>query len=266
MCRDPFLACLEEFGYSVVRLPIADLDPLELLVRRGDDLERFGRLTTVFDSGNLAALPRVRRDCPAASISGRRTGRLEVGAGLSLLGSVIAAMGGSRIGIEDTYHAAHCLTFEFREVTEDRAELAAVDRWLAAACLRNRATSAAALIDEDALYVTTAVIRSRSLTVEAHDEQGAAVSFDIPALAHAADGRMQVTGDADNAAAITYTGRAPLAFGFRAIRLRYRDGRYMGFEPLAPADAALRRLGPAPGAPPAGDPPRALPKRNRRRA
>jgi hypothetical protein len=266
MCRDPFLAGLEEFGYSVVRLPVSDLEPLELLRRDGDDLERFGRLTTVFEPRDPVGRPRVTRGRPAASISGRRTGRIEVGAGLSLLGGVIAAMGGSRIGIEDTYHAARGITFEFREVTEDRAELAALDRWLASARLRDRAASAAALVEAGTLYVTTVVIRSRSLTVEAHDEQGAALSVEAPALAHAADGRVHVSHDADNAAAVTYTGRVPLAFGFRAVRLHYRHGRYAGSEPLDAGDAGLRILRRAPGAPSGAGAPRARPKLDRRRA
>ena len=68
MCRDPFLSCLEDFGYCVVRLPAADLDPLQLLLRRGDDLERLGRLSTALVPGPHVALPHVTRGQPAASL------------------------------------------------------------------------------------------------------------------------------------------------------------------------------------------------------
>ncbi len=242
MCSDPFLACLEEFGYSVIRLPVADLEPLELLLRRGDDLERFGRLATVFVRKAPAGPPRITRRRPAASISGRRTGHLDLGVGLSLLGGVIAAMGGSQIGLADTYRNARTITFEFRNVTEDRIELAALDAYLASARLSRRSAHVGSLLEDGNIYLTTSVIRSRSLTVEAHDERGAAVSVQVPALHQVADGHLSVSHDADNTAAVTYTGRTPLAFGFRAVRLFYDDGRYTGFEPLNAGDAALRRF------------------------
>jgi hypothetical protein len=243
MCRDPFLTCLSEFGYSIVRLPVADLDPLEMLVRRGDEFERFGRLSTLVEPGAAASVLLVARSRPAPSISGRRTGTLDLGLGLSLLGGVIAAMGGSRIGLDTTYRAARTITFEFGGVIEDRVELAALDRYLAGARLDRNAPETAALLADERLSVATSVIRSRSLTVEARDEDGAAVAVDVPALVHAAGGRLSVTHAGDDTAAVTYSGRTPLAFGFRAVRLRYDGGRYAGFDPIEPGEAGLRRIG-----------------------
>jgi hypothetical protein len=242
MCRDPFLSCLEDFGYCVVRLPDADLDPLQLLLRRGDDMERLGRLSTVLVPGPHVALPHVTRGQPAASISGRRTGHLDVGVGLSLLGGVIAAMGGSQIGIDDTYRAAHTITFKFRDVIEDSVEPAALDQWLADASISRRSVHVGSLLEAGDVYATTAVIRSRSLTVEARDEQGATLSVQVPALEHVANGRLTVSQAADNTAAVVYSGKTPLAFGFRAVRLFYDDGRYTGFEALDAGEAGLRRL------------------------
>jgi hypothetical protein len=242
MCRDPFLTCLREFGYSVVRFPVADLEPLHLLFRRGDDFERFGRLATILAPGAQAVLPRVERDRPAPSISGRRTGRLDAGVGLSLLGGVVAAMGGSRLGLDEAYGEASDLTFEFREVTESRVELAALDRCLAAARLDRRAAQAAALLDAGDLYVTTAVVRCRALTVDAHDSGGASLSVDLPALERLAGGHLSVAHDAEDEAAVTYAGATPLAFGFRAVRPLCEGWRFTGFEALDPGEAGLRRI------------------------
>ena len=246
MCRDPFLSSLADYGYSVVRLPMADLAPLQMLLRRGDDLDRLGRLSTVLLPGRPPGLPRVARDRRAASVSGRRTGGLDVAVGLSLLGGVIAAMGGSRAGLEDTYRSARTITFEFTDVTEDSVELAALDQCLSGARLNPRSAHLGALFDAGEVHVTTAVIRSRALTVDARDEQGAAVSVELPALAHVSGGRLTVSHSSDDSAAIVYTGRESLAFGFRAIRLFYEDGRYAGFEPLTPGKAGLRDIRPRP--------------------
>jgi hypothetical protein len=242
MCRDPFLSCLETFGYCVVRLPDTALDPLQLLVRRGDDMERLGRLSTVLVPGPHVAMPHVTRGRPAASISGRRTGHLEAGIGLSLLGGVIAAMGGSQIGLDDTYRAARTITFEFRDVIEDSVELAALDQWLADASLSRHSLHLSALLEAGDIHVTTGVIRSCSLTVEARDEQGAIISVQLPALAQVANGRLTVSQAADATAAVVYTGKTPLAFGFRAVRLIYDDGRYNGFEILEAGQAGVRQV------------------------
>jgi len=242
MCHDPFLSCLEASGYCVVRLPAADLEPLQLLLRIDDDLERLGRLSTVIAPGPHVGLPRVTRNRPAASISGRRTGDLDVGVGLSLLGGVIAAMGGSQIGLDDAYRAARTITFEFRNVAEDDVEVAALDQYLAGARVNRLSAHVAALLDTGDLYVTTAVVKSRSLTVEARDEDGVSVSLQVPTLQQLAGGRVAIGLAESGSSAIAYTGETPLAFGFRAVRLVYEEGRYCAFEPLKAGAAGIRRL------------------------
>ena len=240
-CRDPFLSCLKEFGYSVVRLPMADLAPLQLLMETGRDLERLGTLSTVLTPAPHVGLPRIRRGLPAPSISGRRTGNLDVSVGLSLLSGVIAAMGGSPIGLDDTYRLAHTITFEFRDVTEDSVEVVDLDQYLSGARVSRPSSHVAALLDADDLYVTTAVVKSRTLTVEARDERGGSLSVQLPALEHVTDGRVAITHAGDDSSAIVYTGTAPLGFGFRAVRLFYDAGRYSAFQALPAGEAALSR-------------------------
>jgi hypothetical protein len=243
MCHDPLLSCLEAFGYCVVRLPIADLAPLQLLLRLGDDLDRLGSLSGVFEAGSHVRLPHVTRHQPAASISGRRTGRLDVGVGLSLIGGVVAAMGGTQVGLDEAYRSARTLTFEFRDVTEDRIEVVDLDQYLAGARVSRRSAHIATLLDADALHVTTAVVKSRSLSVEARDEDGVSVSVHLPVLQQLAGGRVAISQSGDDASAIVYTGDTPLAFGFRAVRLFYDDGRYGAFAPLTAGEAGLRQGG-----------------------
>jgi hypothetical protein len=243
MCHDPFLSCLAAFGYCVVRLPMADLDPLQLLLRAGDDLDRLGSLPTVLEPGPHVGIPRAARGVPAPSISGGRTGRLDLGVGLSLLGGVVAAMGGSKVGLDEAYRAAHTLTFEFTDVTEDRVEIVDLDQYLTDARISRRSSHVAALLEAGEVYATTAVVRSRSLTVEARDENGASVSVQLPVLQQVAGGRLSVNQSGTGASTVVYAGDTPLGFGFRAVRLFYEDGRYCAFDPLAPGEAGLRTAG-----------------------
>jgi hypothetical protein len=240
-CSDPFVNSLKAFGYSMVRLPKADLAPLQLLLGGGRDLERLGDIATVLvASANLPA-PRIARDRPAASISGRRTGSLDASLGLSLLCGIVAAMGGSEVGLDQTYRSARTLTFEFREVTEDSVPVVELDQYLAGARIRVPSSHVASLLDADDLYVTTAVLRSRTLTVRAQDEQGASVAIQLPQVQQLVGGRLGVSWAGDAASALVYTGTHRLGFGFRAVRLFYEDGRFQAFRPLAPGAAALAR-------------------------
>jgi hypothetical protein len=243
MCHDPFLSCLEAFGYCVVRLPMADLAPLEMLLRSGDDLERLGSLATALEPRPGARLPRISRDRPAPTITGRRTGHLDVSVGLSLLGSVVAAMGGTQVGLDEAYRSAHTLTFEFRDVTEDRIEVVDLDQYLAGSRVSRRSAHIATLLDADDIYVTTAVVKSRSLGVDARDENGVSVSVQVPALQQLAAGRVAIGQSGETASTIVYTGDTPLAFGFRAVRLFYDGGRYGAFAPLPAGEAGLRHEG-----------------------
>src|SRR5690349_22455405 len=94
---DPFINALKSFGYNVVRLPKPDMQPLQILAKNGDNLERLGALTTLLVPGGAINQPKITSGTPVAPISGSRTGDLKIGLGLSILGNVIGAMGGSSL-------------------------------------------------------------------------------------------------------------------------------------------------------------------------
>src|SRR5687767_9055751 len=100
---DPFLTSLKSFGYSVIRLPRTDIQPLQVLVKEDIRLTRLGDLATILRPGGQIGLPRLKENVTAANISGERTRDLSIGVGLSILGNVIAAMGGSKLGLDVTY-------------------------------------------------------------------------------------------------------------------------------------------------------------------
>jgi hypothetical protein len=240
MCSDPFVTLLESFGYCVARTPSANLAPLQLLLGTSGELDVLGPLVAVVTPVAGGHPPAVRRDRPAPTISGRRTGTLDVAAGLSLLAAVVSAMGGSRLGLDDTYRAADTVTFEFSDVTEDSVELVDLDRFLADGRVTRASLHVASLLKDDALSVTTAVVKSRTLTVEARTEDGIGVTVDVPALQRLAGSRLAVTQSSSSSEAVVYTGSVPLGFGFRAVKLLYDHGRYNAFAPIEPGAASVR--------------------------
>lgn len=245
-CADPFLECLKASGYSVVRSPRADLAPLQLLLRNGRDLEQLGAIDAVFTAGLQAPVPEVSCDRPALAISGHRTGTLDAGTGLTLLATLLAALAGGPVAIEAAFRCARRLAFTFEEVLEDAVSIVDLDAYLAGARVTARAGCVAQLLDADDLYVTTAVVKSRGFTLDVAGDDGADVKVDVPLLQHLVGGRVSVSRSATSSARVTYRGRLPLGFGFRAVRLFYEDGRYSAFRPHPWGTAALRAAGPTP--------------------
>lgn len=245
-CNDPFLSMLKAFGYSVVRMPRADLAPLRLLSRLGADLQELGALEALLAPGPHVALPAVARDRPCPSLSGQRSASLDAGLGLSVLASLVASLGGSPQAARLVGRRARRVSFSFEAVLEDSVALVDVDQYLADARVNPRATHVRRLLEADDLYVTTAVVKSRAFTTVVSDESGTAIEVDVPAVGALAGATVQVSAGAAGECAVRFEGPHALGFGFRALRLFFDNGRYSAFKPLAPGEIALDRLSPAP--------------------
>jgi hypothetical protein len=241
-CKDPYIESLRTFGYNVIRLPRADVRPLQLLARDGDGLDRIGELTSVLRAGANVPLPKIAENTRVAAVSGGRSGDLSLGMGVSVLGSVIAAMGGSTLGLDLAYRDARSVTFEFPDVLEDRVEIARLDQYLADADVSPFAAHVAKLLDADELFVTTAVLKATKITVEARRSKDAGLDVSVPDIRKVVGGNVKVGGKADVTSKVTYEGSAPLAFAFQAVRLFYEDGHYQRFELLIDSTTMVRGL------------------------
>ncbi len=240
-CSDPYLKELRSKGYNVVRLPKADIRPLQLLAKRGDALDRIGELVTVLPPGGPVPLPPVKLDGPVASLSGQRSGDLSLGIGLSVLGTVIGAMGGSKLGLDLKYKNAKSVTFEFQDVLEDRIEIAALDQYLAVADVSPFSSYVTKLLEADQIYVTTAVVKSNKIGVEAKGSGNTGVDVSVPEIKGVVGGNVKVGPGSERSSKVTFEGSVPLVFGFQAVRLFYEKGRYQRFEVLG-GGAALEKV------------------------
>jgi len=232
-CYDPLLSLLESYGYCIIRLPKADVKPLQILLKQGKDLDRIGELTTLLQNGSTIPLPQIIENVSAANISGQRTGNLKIGIGVSLLSGILSAMGGLSVGLETKYRQARTLAFEFHDVLEDRVEIAKIDQYLADADLNPFSRYLSVLLEADQLYITTATIKSHKFTVEAKKSDGGTLALSIPEIQNTVGGNVKVSSQLDTTSRITYEGNTSLVFGFRAIQLFYNQGRYTAFEPLS---------------------------------
>jgi hypothetical protein len=241
-CNDPILTMLKSAGYSVVRLPKADIRPLQLLSRTGKDLDRLGELSTLLVAGSKVALPPIRADVATAVVAGQRTSDLSAGVGLSILGNFLGAMGGSTLGLEANYKQAKTLSFEFQDVLADSVEVAALDQYLGAADVSPFSQHVARLLESDEIYVTTATIKSKKFVVEAKASGNKSVKLDVPVVQGTVGAKVTVSAASGSNSRLAFEGTAPLVFGFQATRLFYDQGRYTAFKFITPEEGAMRGL------------------------
>lgn len=239
-CSDPFMNHLSDYGYCVMRLPKADVKPLHVMTRQGKDLDRLGELTTILVTGNQIGVPPVEWDVRVANISGVQTSELTLGLGLSVLGTVIGAMGGSKLGLDLKYQQAKTIMFEFSDVMEDRVQIAQLDQYLSNADVNPFSRYVEQLLEEDDVYVITATLKTKKLTVEAKQSNGVGLDLGVPEIQGLVGGNVKVTSQAANSSKLTYEGTLPLVFGFQAVRLFYENRRYTAFEPVEAGTRAAR--------------------------
>ncbi len=236
---DPLLTTLKSFGYCLVRLPKADIRPLQILIRQGSNLERLGELATLLVTGSNVAPPQVSQDVPASNIIGEQSGDLKIGVGLSLLGNILGAMGGSKLGLDVKYQQARSAAFEFHDVLEDRVEVARLDQYLSDADVNPFSTYVAKLLEADEIFVTTAIIKSRVFTLEAKKSDGTGLELSVPDLQQVVGTNVEVGTHNSVASKVTYKGATPLAFGFQAVRVYYDDGKYRALKPVPAGGVAM---------------------------
>jgi hypothetical protein len=239
---DPALTYLKQYGYSVVRLPRADIKPLLLVERDGKELSRLGPADTVFIAG-VKPLPRIKEGVPAADVKGSIKTTLSLGLGLALLKNFLAAFGATGAGLDLAYSKAKTVTFEFTGLLSDTINLTELDQFLAAAKEDPTSRHLQTLLEADAVYCVATTLKSKSFLVDAAGESGTKLKVDVPAIKQAVSGNVKVESSSNSTSKVSYTGADLLTFGVQAVQLFYANGEYRAFKPTAAGDVVLRRAG-----------------------
>src|SRR4051794_18765124 len=105
-CKDKSITFLKSFGYNVIRLPKADISPLQIFVSKKGTLQPLGELSSVLVSNADTKIPVIKKDVTVSTFNGQKTSNLSVGIALNILGNIIGAMGGSKLGLDAAYKNA----------------------------------------------------------------------------------------------------------------------------------------------------------------
>lgn len=238
--QDPLLTALKEVGLSVVRLPRADIAPLTLLIKGHRALNVVGPIQEVFSGRDL---PKIAVDQPAPAFRVQKTRAMSGALGVSLLKGWLSALGGKDAELAARLSGAKDLRFEFPDVLVDSIQAGPLDRYLSGAKLSHPSKAIASALEHRKVYVVTLGVKTRRFRMELGEGAKQDLGLTIPEIQGLVGGDIKVRGDARNGSLVEYQGDAPLYFGFRALRLFYRDGTYQGFRdaPLVMSGDSPRR-------------------------
>ena len=239
-CNDPLVTYLKSIGYLAVRHPRAGLRPMEFLSRSGSELSAMGGVEDVFIVPSSVELPTISVDTPAAYLEGKASGKLGATAGVSLLGSIIGALGGGTLGLKAGFSKAADVVFHFPEVQVDSVAPAAVAKFLSTAGVRPSSAATAGFLEDDDVYVVTDTAKSRVFVVETFDERGVAIDVDVPTIKGVVGGELGVDRSGNRSSKIAFEGKIPLIFAFQAVQLIYTDGRFESWKTVAAGTMARR--------------------------
>jgi hypothetical protein len=244
---DPFLNLLKGIGFLPLRLPRADVQPLQLVSINGKSLSLLGLLTDVMRVGPGATLPSIQNDIQTANqIQGTRSSTVKLSIGLNILGNIIGALTGQTLDVSAAYQNASTLTFEFGDVTVSTASIILLDKFLNLSDIDPTAKQIQDLMIAGDAGVTTAVARTNKYIVSAQDSNGVDISANFPVIQKVASGKFSVATTGTNNNKVVYEGAAPITFGVQAIRLGFSDlGHITGFTSVAPGQGAVLGTEPA---------------------
>lgn len=240
MGSDPMLSLLKDFKYNVVRLPRTDIRPLQILEKQGNSLAILGDLSDFFDAGSVP-IPQIGPDLQASFIEGKRSNSLKLSVGLSLLGGIIGAMTGTQAKLGVGFEKASNLVFHFDDVKVNNIKPVDLSKFLLAASISP--SGFGQQIEGDQLYVINSTIKSAKFTAEAQNSSGKSVDVDVPVIQQAVSGSVGVKTTGTNQSQVTFEGTTPLVFGIQALRMEFKNGKFVQFKSVDATSAGLKDIG-----------------------
>ncbi len=221
--KDPSITFLNKWGFNVVKLPRAGIEPLDV-VGRDRVTQWLGPIETIWTSKSPVPVPGPPR--PAATVNGQKTDSLDTSLGLSVLANALAAFGASMPSLDVAYQKASQVQFAYTDVTQTMVSPLDAGNYLAAGDLRtdNPAVKNYFLNAKCASFLITSVLKSASITVSATDQHGTSVGVDVPAISGLVGAKVAVKPSGAANSALTFTGQEPVTFGFVVQQISYADG------------------------------------------
>ena len=223
--KDPSITFLNKWGYNVVKLPRAGIEPLDVI---GEDqtTQWLGPLSTVWTSQTPAPVPGPPRS--AATVNGQKTDALDLSLGLHVLANTLAAFGASVPSLDVAYGQASQVQFSYTGVTLTVVSPLEAGNYLASGTLKTANPVVRTYFQDPRCkaFLITSVLKSNSITVTATDSHGVKVGVDMPAIYGLVGASVGVKASDSSNSTLTFTGPEPLTFGFVVQRILFANGAW----------------------------------------
>jgi hypothetical protein len=220
--KDPSITFLNKFGYNVIKLPRAGIEPMDI-IGRDQTTQWLGQLSKVWSSS--VPEPLTGPPHPASAVNGQRTDALDLSIGLSVLANALAAFGASVPSLDVAYKSAHTVQFAYTNVTSTSVAPFDAGNYLAQGTLRsdNPVVKNYFFSEKSKAFLITEVLKADSITVSAADSHGTGVGIDVPAIQGVVGAKVNVKPSDSSNSTVTFTGPVAVTFGF-AVQQILRQG------------------------------------------
>jgi hypothetical protein len=224
-CSDPRLTYLNSYGYNVVKLPRAGIEPLQVIGKDSASIEDLGSLSTIWKSTRVP--PAIQGPNVAAGINGEKTDNLKLSVGLDILSSILQGMGVASPKISFAFNNAKSVQFTFTDVTETLITPLDVGHYLSDGDLDTASPFASYFLDHDKqAFVVTSVLKSASIIVTAKQDSSTTITADIPTIQKVVGINVSVSASRTNNGDISFKGTQALTFGFKIFGIAYGGGHW----------------------------------------
>jgi hypothetical protein len=239
--KDPSVTFLNKFGYNVVKLPRAGIEPLDV-IGRDETTQWLGSLTKVWKSE--IPVPEASAPRPAAAVNGQKTDQLDVSFGLKILANSLAAFGAAIPSLDVAYHRARKVQFAYTNVTSTVVAPFDAGNYLAKGTLNTDSPVVSHYFrdPESEAFLILDVLKSDSITVTATDENGQEIGVDVPAIQGVLGAKVGVKTAGASNSTITFSGQTPITFGFIVDAIEF-DGMKWSLQGAAASGALAFGVG-----------------------
>jgi hypothetical protein len=240
LCTDPAVTYLRGFGFNVVRLPRASIQPLDLLGQGDGPLIRLGPLSDVWKTEKPE--PKARPD-ETVDIKAQSSAKLKLSIGVRVLDSILQGLTGTAVGggLDGAFENADGIVLSFDKPYVLGLSLSEIGEYLAAGDFNTKNTFIKRYLEDDyaRLFLITSVLQSASIKVKVLAQGSAKASVNVDALKKSVKGKLSVERSSKSTQEIEFRAKKPVTFGFEAFEVTYRDDGWHAFDPLPAGDGYL---------------------------
>lgn len=235
----PFIKnLLGEYGYEIVALPKADIRPLLLLCKEGEQLTSLDSDVELLFEEDTAAIP--FPTTAVSDISGQNTLTFDFGSGIELLQNLFKALqvDSSELKMNIAANQGLEITCSYENVKEDKVSFLTLDNYISGAIpLEKEFKSTMEKLKKSELYIITAVLKSNRFSIKAGNATSNNADF-TASLEKLASVNAKVNRVKDNVYSISTDGETDMVFAYKAVQILYEKAKW--FEFWKPQEANFR--------------------------